>query len=151
MQMRYRFEQDVLNLKPTIVIIQAGINDLVAVGAMPKGERNSLTDKTFSILRTFVELSRKNGIRVIIATVVRPAAVPIWRRLFWFDILNQVERLNKNIRSLAGEGIQILDADELLTGGTQTINEAYSADTLHFTQSGYRKLDEALTVILEQK
>ena len=151
-QMRYRFERDVLNLKPTIVVIQAGINDLVAAGAMPRGERSSITDKTFSNLRTFIELSRKDGIRVIIATVVRPGAVPIWRRFFWSNsILNQVERLNKNIRSLAGDGIQILDADKLLTNGTLTINEAYSADTLHFTQSGYRKLDEALMVILEQK
>jgi lysophospholipase L1-like esterase len=150
-QMRYRFESDVLTLKPNIVIIQAGINDLVAGVSVPTTGAD-IPDRTFSILRSFIEQSRSAGIQVIIATVVRPGPVPFWRRFFWSDsVVNDVERFNGYIRRLAGDGIKILDADKLLINERQSVVEAYSADTLHFTKSGYQKLDEALMTIMEDK
>jgi lysophospholipase L1-like esterase len=62
-QMLVRFRQDVINLKPRVVIIQAGTNDLASVtGPSTEG---TMADNFMSM----VELAKANGIRVVLASV----------------------------------------------------------------------------------
>ena len=62
-QMLVRFQQDVVSLKPKVVVIEAGTNDLAAVmGPMTEG---TMADNFMSM----VELARANGIRVVLASI----------------------------------------------------------------------------------
>lgn len=62
-QMLVRFRQDVIELKPRVVVIQGGTNDMT--GMMGPG-----TDETIGEnLRSMTELAKVNGIKVILASV----------------------------------------------------------------------------------
>ena len=62
-QMLVRFRQDVISLKPRLVVIQAGTNDLASV--MGPSTAATMSDHYASML----ELARAHGIRVAIASV----------------------------------------------------------------------------------
>ncbi len=62
-QMLVRFRQDVIALKPKVVVILAGTNDLASVtGPITQG---MMAENVMSI----VELAKANGIRVVLATL----------------------------------------------------------------------------------
>src|SRR5262245_56670388 len=61
--MLVRFRQDVIALKPKVVVIQAGTNDIA--GVTGPGTRGTLSDYIMSM----TELARANGIRVVLASI----------------------------------------------------------------------------------
>jgi lysophospholipase L1-like esterase len=62
-QMLVRFQQDVVSLKPKVVVIEGGTNDLASVmGPMTEG---TIAENFTSM----VELAKANGIRVVLASV----------------------------------------------------------------------------------
>jgi len=62
-QMLVRFRQDVISLKPKVVVIQAGTNDLASIYS-PATEGTMAEN-----FASMVELARFNGIRVVLASV----------------------------------------------------------------------------------
>ena len=61
--MLVRFRQDVIELKPKVVVIEAGTNDLASVmGPSPEG---TMAEHFMSM----VELAKVHGIRVVLASV----------------------------------------------------------------------------------
>jgi acyl-CoA thioesterase I len=62
-QMLVRFRQDVVALKPAVVIIQAGTNDIA--GMTGPGTRGTWSDYMMSM----AELAKINGIRVVLASI----------------------------------------------------------------------------------
>ncbi len=62
-QMLVRFRQDVIALKPRVVVIQTGTNDIA--GATGPGTRGTLSDYIMSM----TELAKANGIRVVLASI----------------------------------------------------------------------------------
>jgi len=62
-QMLVRFRQDVIALKPKVVVIQAGTNDIA--GVTGPGTRGTLSDYIMSM----TELAKANGIRVVLASI----------------------------------------------------------------------------------
>jgi acyl-CoA thioesterase I len=62
-QMLVRFRQDVIDLKPAAVILQAGTNDIASV--MGPSTEGTMAD----FFQSMVELAKLHGIRVILASV----------------------------------------------------------------------------------
>ncbi|MGH9666685.1 MAG: SGNH/GDSL hydrolase family protein, partial [Bryobacteraceae bacterium] len=62
-QMLVRFRQDVLDLKPKVVVIEAGTNDLARV--MGPSSEATMGDE----IESMVELAKLHGIRVVLASV----------------------------------------------------------------------------------
>lgn len=62
-QMLVRFRQDVIELKPKVVIIEAGTNDLARV--MGPSSESTMGDE----IKSMVELAKLHGIRVVLASV----------------------------------------------------------------------------------
>lgn len=62
-QMLVRFRQDVIALRPKVVVIQAGTNDIA--GVTGPGTRGTLSDHITSM----AELAKANGIRVVLASI----------------------------------------------------------------------------------
>jgi lysophospholipase L1-like esterase len=62
-QMLVRFRQDVIGLKPKVVVIHGGINDIT--GASGPGSEGMIADQ----IKSMTELAKANGIRVVIASL----------------------------------------------------------------------------------
>lgn len=143
-QLRYRFPQDALRVDATDIIIQAGINDLVAGIALGEGASASAAAQVN--LRQMAEAGAAAGAAVYLLTVVRPAKPPLWRRPVWSDsIYGLVATLNAQLRSLDGGNIHIIDADRLLANGDGPLPEGNAVDTVHFSAAAYKALNSTLS------
>ncbi len=69
-QMLVRFRQDVIDLKPKVVAILAGIND-IAENTGP-----SSVQMTENNLMSMAQLAKANGIKVVLCSVLPAAAFP---------------------------------------------------------------------------
>lgn len=63
-QMLVRFRQDVIELKPRVVVIQGGMNDVA--GFVGVGSQGAIVENFMSM----VELAKVNGIRVVLASLL---------------------------------------------------------------------------------
>ena len=63
-QMLVRFRQDVIALKPAVVVIQGGTNDVAGISG--PGTRGTVADN----LTSMTELAKANGIRVVLASIL---------------------------------------------------------------------------------
>lgn len=147
-QMRYRFGADAVALSPSVIVIQAGINDLVAGAAL--GKLNETLGQVRKNLAAMTTTAQQSGARVYLMTIVRPARPPLWRRPVWSDeIYDAIDELNDDLRALAADGVVIVDADSALAGNSRELPPAYAADTLHFTPAAYAVLNARLIDLLQ--
>lgn len=126
-----RFRDDVINLHPAVVVINAGTND-IAENAGPYNE-----DRTFGNIVSMVELSRANGIKVILTTVL-PATGFSWRPELK-DAAEKIAALNLRLQAYAErEGIPFVDYySSMVFGADRALNPAYCKDGVHPTAEGY--------------
>ena len=90
-QFLLRFREDVINLSPALVVINAGTND-VAENTNPYNE-----DYTFGNIVSMVELAKANKIKVILTSVL-PAAAFGWRMEIK-DAPQKIQALNARIEA----------------------------------------------------
>lgn len=151
-QMLYRFQSDVLALHPRVVIIQAGINDLVAAGLIPTAQR-WIFENTVANLVTMVKLATASGIHVILLTIVPPAAPGILRRLVWSDqIALMVEESNSKLALLDSPPmVHVVDTRRVLQSAPGVWKPDVNLDALHLTPVGYAELNNAVVGILAKR
>lgn len=150
-QMRERFEQDVLMLRPDIVIIQAGINDIVAA-SQTKKEAKKIIDQCVRNIEYFVNTLTKNRITVIFSTIIPPARPSLIRRIVWDSLIDkQVETINQTwLSKPQTTGLYILDTKNLLLDKEGEWLPGVNKDTLHITERGYIILNTALEQFLNE-
>jgi lysophospholipase L1-like esterase len=146
-QMVHRFSADTRGIGAAVVVIQAGINDLVLGTALGEGE--SSADLAFRNLQAMIESSTASGSKVILLTVVPPASPPLLRRIVWSDsIYDLVADFNRRLHTLGGPQVRILEADRILCGGSDRVPRQFARDTLHFLPAAYDLLNQQLGVEL---
>ena len=144
-----RFDKHLRPLQPDIVVLQVGINDLKSIPVLP-GQRDKIVAQCKANLRELVQRSRTLGARVILTTIIPPAAVPLERRLIWSaDVSVAINEVNAFVRSLAGEGIVILDTGAALADERGITRSEFSQIFLHLNAQGYAALNEALVKLLK--
>jgi lysophospholipase L1-like esterase len=128
-QMLVRFRQDVINLKPKVVVILAGINDLN--GNTGPSTLEMIEDN----IQSMVELARASNIRVVLSSVlpcdsiyVRPDLRPAERVLL----------LNVWLKNYASENQCVyLDYFPSLANERNGLKEEYTNDGIHPNKAGY--------------
>lgn len=138
-QMLVRFRQDVINLHPTVVVINAGTND-VAENQGPYDE-----DFTLGNIISMTELAQANGISVVLTSVL-PAAAFRWRPAIT-DAADKIAALNVRIRAYAAErGIPYVDYYSALVTDdpSRALNPTYSNDGVHPVAAGYVVMEPLL-------
>lgn len=129
-QMLLRFRADVIALKPAIVHILAGTND-VAGNTGPTRVQDFKNN-----IMSMTELARAHGIRVIIGSIP-PAA-----SFFWRPQLNPVSRireLNSWLRDYAAQnGCEFIDYYSALVGPAAELKGELGNDGVHPNRAGYR-------------
>jgi lysophospholipase L1-like esterase len=135
-QMLARFRQDVLNLHPAAVVINAGTNDI----AENQGAYNE--DKTFANIVSMAELAAGSDIRPILTTVLPAAAFP-WRPSVK-DAATKIISLNKRVRAYAErQGYTYVDYyDSMVYGPTKALNPSYTKDGVHPLPAGYTVMEK---------
>lgn len=130
-QFLLRFREDVINLSPALVVINAGTND-VAENTGPYTE-----DYTFGNIVSMVELAKANKIKVILTSVL-PAAAFKWRMEIK-DVPQKIQALNARMEAYAkANKIPYVNYYKaMVAGDNQALNPQYTKDGVHPTSEGY--------------
>jgi len=128
-QMLVRFRQDVVALKPRVVHLMAGTNDIAGntgPGAVRDFQNNILS---------MIDLARANGIGVVLA------GIPPSRRLYWrgdLDPRASIRELNAWLRNTAAErGLVYVDYGTVLADAAEGLREDLGNDGVHPNRAGY--------------
>lgn len=133
-QMLVRFREDVIDLKPAVVVILAGINDIAQnTGYIP-------LEDTFGNIASMAELARANHIKVVLSSVM-PAAKIGWRPAI--DPVQKIIDLNKMIKAYAEKnGLGYINYyDAMVVGDNKALNPAYTNEGLHPNLAGYKAME----------
>jgi lysophospholipase L1-like esterase len=147
-QVRGRFAEHVRPLKPQVVIVEAGINDLKAVALFP-WRRDQIVADCKANLKEIIRQATDGGATVIVTTIFPAGPVPLDRRLQWSpQIERAVEEVNADLRSLQAPRVLVFDAWYVLQRDGRMPAE-YSVETVHVNAQGYTKLNSELAKLLE--
>lgn len=147
-QVLLRFTEHVTPLRPNVVVVQMGINDLKAVPLFPAQKRQIIGNCENNIA-AIVTQARQLGAMVILTTIFPTGDVPLARRFVWSSEIEQaVVEVNAYIRSLAGPDVYIFDSAHLLADSNGKTQQLYQVDTLHINQVGYAMLNQQLAALL---
>ena len=128
-QMLLRFRQDVIDLKPSVVLILAGTNDIA-------GNTGPMTlDQILDNLKSMAELALAHGIQPVLCSVL-PAADYPWRPGLQPDV--KIPRLNAMIQACAREkGLVYLDYFSAMANEQNGLDTSLAEDGVHPTRKGY--------------
>ena len=134
-QLLIRFRQDVIDLKPKQVIIHIGTND-IAENTGPY--RPSLT---ISNINSMIDLAEKNGIKVLLASVL-PATKFEWR-LGLGDRSNEILALNEQLKNVAKErNLTYIDYHTALKNNANGMDADLAEDGVHPTMKAYKIMEQ---------
>lgn len=131
-QMLIRFRQDVVNLKPKVVVILAGTNDIA--GNTGPSTLEMIEDNIFSM----VEIAKANNIKVILCSVLPVFDYP-WRQ--GINPSEKIIELNKRIKTYS-QNNQIVYADYFseMADERNGLKKEYSKDGVHPNAEGYKAM-----------
>lgn len=134
-QLLIRFRQDVIDLKPEKVLIHIGTNDI----AENTGPYNQ--DLTIDNIESMVDLAQKNGIKVVIASVL-PATKFEWR-LGLGDRSDEILKLNTRLKALSEtRGLKYVDYHTPLKNPDNGMDPDLAKDGVHPTMKAYAIMEK---------
>jgi lysophospholipase L1-like esterase len=147
-QILMRVDEDVTSLHPTIVVLEAGVNDLKAIADFPEQRERIVADCEANIER-IVDRCRRVGATVVVVTVFDIGDLPLWRRPLWSNaVAGAVREVNAYLPKLAGDHVVIFESAPILDDPKGTIQEEYQFDYLHLSTAGYAALNRKLLPLL---
>jgi lysophospholipase L1-like esterase len=128
-QMLVRFRQDVIALKPKVVVILAGTNDIA-------GNTGPMTlQQTEDNIASMADLATANGIKVVLCSVL-PAFDYPWKR--GLEPAPKIIAINQWIKAQAAEkGYVYVDFHTAMKDDRDGLPAALSYDGVHPTPAGY--------------
>ena len=133
-EMLVRFRTDVINLKPKVVVILAGTND-IAGNTLFRG-----LEIVAGNISSMAELASQNNIKVILCSVLPAANFP-WRQGKNPDI--KIPLLNRLIKDYAKKkGFYYLDYYNLMNDGNNGLKKDYGNDGVHPNLNGYKLMQK---------
>jgi lysophospholipase L1-like esterase len=140
------FESAVEPLRPQMVVLQIGVNDLAMLSFSPEQQEQ-------------VIVACKNNIQQLVTRIVTLGAKAILTTIFpvgdvnmFFysptEIAEAIDEVNAFIHSLVAPEIIIFDAYTILASDDGIALGEYTQDLLHINASGYEALNRELTGVL---
>lgn len=136
-QMVLRMMSDVVALRPRFVHIMAGTNDIA-------GNTGPMTAAaTQNNICAMSDIARRNGIRVIIASIPPAASFP-WRP--GLETRRPIAEMNRWLAQFARQtGGTWVDYQAVLDDGTGAMKPGLASDGVHPTEAGY----DAMATVIE--
>ncbi|MDQ8027340.1 MAG: GDSL-type esterase/lipase family protein [Brevundimonas sp.] len=146
-QMLVRFTPDVIALKPRVVHLMCGVND-VAGNTGPTTPQDLL-----NAINAMVDLAQAHGIEVILGTLTPVTGLP-WAPAVQ-DPRGRVVAMNAEVRALAARrDMALADYFAVLADDGNALKSELTRDGVHPTGQGYREMrplaDAALKVALRR-
>lgn len=128
-QMLVRFRQDVIKLKPKVVVILAGTNDIA------ENTGKTTIREIGNNIASMSDLARANGIAVVLCSVL-PASDFHWHR--GLQPAPKIKALNEWIRDYADKnGFVYVDYYSSMVNGEGGLKAELSPDGVHPNKEGY--------------
>ena len=141
-QMLVRFRQDVVALKPKVVVILAGTNDIA--GNTGPSTIEMIQDN----LASMTEIARANGIRVVLCSVLPVYDYP-WKP--GLEPAPKIVALNAWLRRYAASvGETYLDLHSAMKDGRDGLPPELAKDGVHPTEAGYRIMSRLVDVAIDK-
>lgn len=142
-----RFRSDVILLRPAVVVILAGTNDIAT------NQRPDVLDSIMHNITAMAEMARANGIKVVLSSVLPVYDYP-WRK--GVQPAPKIIKLNDMIRQYADQnGMVYLDYFSSMADERDGLKAAYTNDGVHPNLAGYKVMEplaqEAISKALSQK
>jgi lysophospholipase L1-like esterase/dienelactone hydrolase len=138
-----RFRQDVIDLKPKVVVINIGINDIA------ENTGDYAPEFTLGNYRSMIEIANVNKIKVILASVLPAYQFP-WRMEI-SDVPAKVIALNEGIKKLAKEyRVTYLDYFNALKDERNGLSKEMAADGVHPTKECYAIMEKMLKETIDK-
>lgn len=143
-EMLVRFRTDVLNLKPKVVVILAGTND-IAENAGPYRE-----DNTVGNIESMLLLAKQAKLKVIVASVLPCDAYP-WNQSIT-GVADKVASLNRRLQALAKKykATYVDFFNMMLAEDGHAMSAAYTNDGVHPNQAGYAVMEQVLLPVVKK-
>lgn len=144
-QTQARFARDALAVRPDVLMIAVGVNDLTAAAANPPYSRR-VVEGLLARLAAMAAEAEAAGIETYVATIPRPARLDWRRRWLWGDgAALLVHAVNNALRDGAAGG-RVIDMDHALAPADPAapLPAALAADPLHFRPAAYEMLNRLL-------
>jgi len=133
-QMLVRFRPDVIALKPAVVVILAGINDIA--GNTGPSTLEMIEDNIASM----AELAKAHGIKVILSSVLPAYDFPWNPGVYPAD---KIILLNKWIEGYAvSNGFSYLDYYSSMVDERKGLKGEFTADGVHPNKAGYKVMEQ---------
>jgi acyl-CoA thioesterase I len=141
-QMLVRFRQDVIALRPAVVHVLAGTNDLA--GNTGPATLEAIEDNLLSM----VEIARANHVRVVLGSVPPALDFP-WRP--GLEPAPRIRALNAWLHELAARrGLVYADYWGVLADAREALPAPVSADGVHPNQAGYAAMTAVAARAIER-
>lgn len=128
-QMVLRFHQDVVDLKPAVVVVLAGTND-VAENTGPM-----TPEMTLDNFRAMLEMARANKIKLVVCSIL-PADDFWWHR--GLQPAHKIQALNQQLKAWAdGEHVVWVDYYTPMADANGAMKASLSPDGVHPNTAGY--------------
>lgn len=140
-QMLLRFRQDVISLRPAIVIILAGTNDIA-------GNTGPATlEQIFGNIQSMAQLAQVYHIKVVLSSVLPVYDYP-WKK--GLQPAAKIVALNTMLKSFAlNNGLYYVDYHTLMKDENDGMREGLAADGVHPNKVGYIIMEKALQYVLK--
>lgn len=146
-QMLLRFREDVIDLKPAVVVILAGIND-IAENTGP-----TTLENIFGNIASMAELAKMHHIKVVLSSVLPSFDFP-WRP--GMEPAEKIAALNAILKSYAAKNnIVYVDYYSAMVDERKGLNKKLTYDGVHPNLAGYKVMEplviKAISKALQQQ
>ena len=135
-QIRLRAVEAISKVRPSVVVLEAGINDLKTIPLIPDKEKEVIENCVTNLME-LVRESRERGASVIVLSVLPVGRVELGRRLVWSDaVARSVDEVNKRLveKCSSTPGVSYFDVSSHVL-----VDQDYK-DALHFTPGFYARI-----------
>ena len=143
-QFLLRFRQDVIDLKPVLVVINYGTNDI----AENTGKYDE--DQTFGNIVSMVDMARANKIKVILTSCLPAGAFP-WRPEIT-DAMQKIRHLNARVEAYAKlNKIPFVNYfDAMLSPDGTRMDTRYPPEHVHPNRTGYEVMESLVMPVIKK-
>ena len=142
-QMLIRFKPDVVDLKPEIVVILAGTNDIA--GNTGPSKAKMITDNIFSM----AEIAKAYQMKVVLSSIL-----PVYEYDWASEIKDPpstIQAANDALKQYASDqGLIYLDYFSSMVNERQGLNSDYTSDGVHPNESGYILMSSLAEEVLSE-
>lgn len=141
-QMLIRFRQDVIDLKPKVVVILAGTNDIA--GNTGPSTLQMIMDN----IKGMAEMASANNIKVVLSSTL-PAYDYPWKP--GVEPAGKIVELNKMIKAYANDKNHIyLDYFSAMADERNGLPKKYAEDEVHPTVEGYKVMEPLVEIAIQK-